>query len=888
MILNHVKSLEEYHKLLTTNPAELGALQKDMLIHVTRFFRDSEQFQVLQKTVFPAILKNRSGNEPINIWVPGCASGEEAYSIAIAFIEFLGRKKVIPFKVLGTDISEDTIDKAHQGLYRGSIRERVSPKRLQQFFTKVKNGYQVKKAVMDVCQFMVQDVLDSPPIKHVDLISCQNVLIYLEPDLQQKVFLRLHSALQPDGFLVLGRSEGIGASNDLFRSLDIKHRVYTKDTTGGKPSASPGTPGTLQKTINTMLDMDAPIDSQNIIEDTSFVRSGTGEQVDRQQKVTKLREALSLAQEYADSIIGELGVMNEEMQSSNVELMTINEEAQTANEELTTARVEQQAGNEALKTISQELETRNEGMTLARDYAEAIIKTVREPLIILDGKLRVKSASKSFYTTFKVTPKQTENILLYDLGNREWDIPKLRTLLEKTLPKNNTFTDYEVVHDFKDIGKKTMLLNARTLQQGPDKMPLILLAIEDITDRKQAEEALMESEDLFRTANEKMTILNEELQIRTEDVTVALDYADAIIRTVRGPLLVLSKDLRIISANKAFYNAFKVTPKQTENILLYDLGNRQWNIPRLKTLLEKILPKNNTLTDYEVVHNFKDIGQKTMLLNAQTLQQGPDKTSLILLAIEDITERKQLEQQKDEFMRIASHELKTPVTSIKAYAQIMQRRFERQKDDESAKNMARMNAQLDKLTGLIGDLLDVTKIEAGKMQFQIQSFDFDELVMEMAETMQLTSEQHRIIVQGRAGKQAWGDRERTGQVLTNLIGNAIKYSPQSDKIKVTVKSSATEITTCVQDFGLGISREKQEQVFERFFRVSGPSMESFSGLGLGLYISAEIVRRLGGKIWVKSTEGNGSMFCFTLPLNMKVATTQEANTATSAEAAKDE
>ena len=609
--------------------------------------------------------------------------------------------------------------------------------------------------------------------------------------------------------------------------------------------------------IQTLVDMEIP-------------QPGAGAQGDRQQKIAKLREALSFTQEYADSIIGELDVMNEAMQASNEELMTINEEAHATNEELTIARVEQRSGNEALKTLSKELETRNEEITLARDYAEAIIETVREPLIILDGKLRVKSASKSFYTTFKVTPKQTENVLLYDLGNREWDIPKLRTLLEKTLSQKNTIEDFVVEHGFKTIGQRTMLLNARTLLQGAGKSSLILLAIEDITERKKVEEALVESEDLFRTANEKMTTLNDELQTRSEEVIVTRDYADAIIRTVRGPLLVLGKDLRIISANEAFYNAFKVAPNDTENRLLYDLGNQQWNIPKLKTLLEKILPKNNVLTDYEVVHDFKDIGQKTMLLNARTLLQGPDKMPLILLAIEDITERKQLDQQKDEFMRIASHELKTPVTSIKAYAQIMQRRFERKDDDESAKNMARMNAQLDKLTGLIGDLLDVTKIEAGKMQFQTQSFDFDVLVLEIAETMQLTSEQHNVIVKGRAGKQAWGDRERTGQVLINLIGNAIKYSPHSGKIIISVASNDTEITTSVRDYGLGISREKQEKVFERFFRVSDPSMESFSGLGLGLYISAEIIRRLGGKIWVKSTTGKGSTFCFTLPINLRV------------------
>jgi signal transduction histidine kinase len=561
------------------------------------------------------------------------------------------------------------------------------------------------------------------------------------------------------------------------------------------------------------------------------------EQDNRQQKINKLREALSHTQEYADSIIGELGVMNEEMQSSN----------------------------EKLTIISEEIATRNEETTLARDYAEAIIKTVREPLIILDGKLRVKSASKSFYTTFKVTPKQTENVLLYDLGNREWDIPQLRTLLEKTLPKNNTFTDYEVVHDFKNIGKKTMLLNAQTLQQGPDKMPLILLAIEDITERKRAEEALVKSEDLFRTANEKMTTLNDELQISSEEVIVTRDYADAIIRTVRGSLLVLSKDLRIISANEAFYNAFKVAPDDTENKLLYDLGNGQWNIPKLKTLLEKILPKNNTLTDYEVVHDFRDIGQKTMLLNARTLQQGPDKTSLILLAIEDITERKQLEQQKDEFISIASHELKTPITIVKAYTQILEQRFRNTGDLKSADLVGKMDLQLDKLTLLIGDLLDITKIEAGRIRFHESNFNFNDLVDETVEELQRTTVKHNIEKDLSPAKTVYGDRDRIGQVLTNFMTNAIKYSPHSSSILVRTSASSDSVTLCVQDFGLGLTQKDQAKVFERFYRVGGSDQNTYPGLGLGLYIASEIIKRHKGRVWVESKKAKGSTFCFSIP-----------------------
>jgi two-component system CheB/CheR fusion protein len=356
-----------------------------------------------------------------------------------------------------------------------------------------------------------------------------------------------------------------------------------------------------------------------------------------------------------------------------------------------------------------------------------------------------------------------------------------------------------------------------------------------------------------------------ELDVINEEVTITRDYADAIIRTVRGPLLVLNKDLRIMSANEAFYNAFKVAPNNTEKRLLYDLGNRQWNIPKLRILLEEILPEQNTIEDFVVEHDFKDIGQKTMLLNARTLQQGPDKTSLILLAIEDITERKQLEQQKDEFISIASHELKTPITSLKAYTQILGQRFRKADDIKSAKLVEKMNSQVDKLTELIGDLLDVTKMEAGRIQFHESYFDFNELVEGTVEELQRTTEKHIITMELQPSLTVYGDHDRLGQVLTNFITNAIKYSPQADKIIVKTFVNKNKITLCVQDFGVGLLEEDQEKVFERFYRVGGSDQNTFPGLGLGLYIASEIIKRHKGRVWVESKKAQGSTFCFSLP-----------------------
>jgi signal transduction histidine kinase len=230
----------------------------------------------------------------------------------------------------------------------------------------------------------------------------------------------------------------------------------------------------------------------------------------------------------------------------------------------------------------------------------------------------------------------------------------------------------------------------------------------------------------------------------------------------------------------------------------------------------------------------------------------------------DITEQKRLEQQKDEFLGIASHELKTPVTSLKAYTQLLERRFRNAGDGRSAELVQKMDAQLDKLTGLIGDLLDVTKIESGKLIFHVSRFDFDELVREVAEEMQRTTSKHTIMLDLAASVVFYGDRDRIGQVLINLITNAIKYSPQTEKIVVRTICEQGSIIISVQDFGIGIPAEMQQRVFERFFRVEGDTRMTFPGLGLGLYISAEIVKRHHGSIWVESEEGKGTTISFSL------------------------
>lgn len=231
----------------------------------------------------------------------------------------------------------------------------------------------------------------------------------------------------------------------------------------------------------------------------------------------------------------------------------------------------------------------------------------------------------------------------------------------------------------------------------------------------------------------------------------------------------------------------------------------------------------------------------------------------------DVSERIEVEKQKDEFMRIASHELKTPVTSIKAYAQILQAKFMKEKDPESAGMLMRMDAQIDKLTHLIVNLLDVSKIESGALDLRPEKFSINAFIYEIVEEMQRTTKQHKITPRLNKDVMAFGDQERLGQVLTNLISNAIKYSPQAEEIIVAAKPADNEIVISVRDFGMGIPEEMTSRIFERFYRARETKESKISGLGLGLYIAAEIVKQHGGKIWVESSPNKGSEFYFTVP-----------------------
>lgn len=229
-----------------------------------------------------------------------------------------------------------------------------------------------------------------------------------------------------------------------------------------------------------------------------------------------------------------------------------------------------------------------------------------------------------------------------------------------------------------------------------------------------------------------------------------------------------------------------------------------------------------------------------------------------------------LQRQKEEFLGIASHELKTPVTSLKAYSQYVEGTLRKDGLIPQANLVGKMSNQINKLQNLITDLLDVTKVNGGKLQFNEELFDFEQMLREVIEDLQRITPTHEIITRLQPTGQVWADRFRISQVLTNLITNAIKYSPNSKSVVVSSSLQNDEVHVCVEDFGIGISEDHQQNLFNRFYRVSGAQENIFTGLGLGLYISSEIIKQEGGRIWLKSEEGKGSIFSFALPVDRRL------------------
>jgi two-component system, chemotaxis family, CheB/CheR fusion protein len=967
MALNRQTELDEYIKFLRETPTELDLLYRDLLINVTSFFREPSLFNKLGKAIFPALFKDRKASEPLRIWIPACSSGEEACSMAICLFEYLGEKAfTTPIQIFATDLSETAIEKARTGIYSKSSLQHVSAQRLQQYFVKVDGSYQIIKPIRDICIFATHNLLKDPPFSRMDLISCQNVMIYLASNAQKKILLAFHYALKPQGYLALGKSETIGNDTDLFEAVDKEHKLYIKKSTSQPPPFDffvrpvrtqvmqqpyyeiPGAPTgseiDIEKETDKILlsryvpacvvvnkdmqilrfqgEMSAylqpaagkaslhllkmakdellfelrvllskakkskqvtrkegihlkdghsnrsvtievtPVKSQ-LYNDPYFLIIFKEDAVDslqqtrqpappkkgkpdsKDRRIDILEQELKEAREQMKSMSEEFEATREELQSANEEVLSSNEELQSINEELETSKEEMQSTNEELITINEELQLRNADLKESVEFTDAIVQTIRDPLVVLLNDLRVRSANKAFYTLFNLQ-HEIEGLYFYELAGGLLDVPALRQQLQETVTKGIGFQDFELTHHFRELGEKTLLFNAMRMHSEGDKRARILLAIGDVTERKRAEDSLYRSVEQLRESEERLRVAMAAGKMGTWDWNI-----------LTGEIL-WSRDHNImygIPVDKEIgtYPEFLqyVHPNDRENVA--------------EVLQKSIEIHKDFAMEMRSLHANGRITWIAAFGRAFYNEQG--KAHRMIGVVVDITERKKLETQKEDFIGIASHELKTPVTSIKSYTQLLVEMLKIKNDTESVEIIEKLDRQIDRLTHLIVDLLDITRIGEGQLRLHAEAVDINALIEEIADLMQRTTVRHVIELDLPNQPAVRADRERIGQVLINLMGNAIKYSPNGQRIIISTELNDGMVKVNIQDFGIGMSEDTRDKIFDRFFRARDNSVQTYPGLGLGLFIASDIIKKHGGEISVDSEKNKGTLIYFTLPLH---------------------
>jgi len=721
----HVHQLDDiaaYVRYLQESDKEADILFNELLIGVTNFFRDPDAFAALGNALME-MLEQKPADYTVRVWIAGCSSGEEAYSIAMLLIECMEKlSRHFSVQVFGTDIDEHAIAIARSGLYPASILANLSEERLHRFFIRQDDGqYRIKKNVREMLVFAPQDLIKDPPFTKLDLLCCRNLLIYFGAELQQKLLPLFHYSLKDDGILFLGSSESIGQNTDSFIPVNKKWKIFRvvrsplsmrqplvfPTLSPANKEAGPIMPDTVQqleetsafqmveailqqsdappcviineacnilyvygktgrfleqaqgKVSTNLLEMVRPglrkdlaeaihkvaVHKQEIsckglhvqynggaplvvdllvkpILESSAMRGMLmvvfdelpekgGERQPKRRAAAKkpVRSAAELEQELLhvrenlQTSIEELETSNEELKSTNEELQSTNEELQSTNEELETSKEELQSLNEESATVNVELQSRIDDLSDANDDMKNLLDSTEIATVFLDVDICIR----------RFTPRVTDIIPLSAADTGRPLSHFSTSLLQADLDHEAKLVLGDlVVREQEAVTKdnKAFLIRLRPYRTVANVIDGVVITFQDITGRKRMEKELRRQ----------------------------ISLAEGIVNTIREPLLVLDASLRVVSANPAFYATFRVSEKQTQGKFIYDLGNGQWNIPSLRTLLEDILPSSSAFDDFKVDHLFESIGHCSMLINARRInEEQASEERLILLAITDVS-----------------------------------------------------------------------------------------------------------------------------------------------------------------------------------------------------------------------------------------------------------
>ncbi len=683
--------LPAYLEYLRENRNEQDALYQDMLIAVTSFFRDPKTFQALTETVFPALFINKPDGEPIRIWIAGCSTGEEAYSIAISLHEFLGRKAAgAKISIFASDISERNIRKARAAVYSQDDVQGVSEAQLKTYFIRHKDGYEVSKIIRDLCVFAPHNFLNDPPFARMDLISCCNVLIYMDAFLQKKALTTFHYALRENGFLLLGKSETAGASSELFTLLTKHEKVYARKSV----------PGRFMH-----------VATERREEALAQKDHRAGKAGATQTDFRKSAEAILLSKFTPASV-----VVNEQMDIVHIHSVV-------------TPFLEPSPGKPTFNL----LKMAREG--LAFELRNALHKARQNDVPVVKDNIPITSNGKELLVKIEVVPLTNTVEPNYLVLFQEREASPSQPAQEPGEAKApSTNLQERIVQLEKELSQAREDMRAITedMEAAQEELQSTNEELQSSNEEMQSlNEELETSKEELQSTNEELTVINQELLENQQQLNAARLYAEAIITTIRHSLVVLDKNLRVKNANAIFYQKFNTTETETEGKLFYELQNHRWDNEVLREGLEKNLPKREYLDELEVTLESSESGACVLLLNARQIINETSEEPLFLLAIEDITERKiseqklqlfseQLEIQVDElqqvnvrlgeFARAASHDLQEPLRKILLFSSRLQETGKSQLSEESRGHLDKISDASHRMSRLINDLLNYSQL----------------------------------------------------------------------------------------------------------------------------------------------------------------------------------
>lgn len=854
MLLRKVDDLAAYRRVLEDDPAEREALHKDLLVGVTRFFRDPSRAAILRKKVFPMLFAKHS-EEPLRFWVPGCSTGEEAYSLAIVLAEYLADHKLTrSVQIFGSDINGESVAFARAGLYPKSIEDAVSPARLRRFFTPgAGGGYSINSSIRGLCVFAEHNLLKDPPFSRLDLISCSNLLIYLQPGQQERVANIFRYALNGNGLLMLGPSESLRANVDGFLVVDKKHKLYR---------VAPGSRPRLDLSFSRSKRSDTvPVAGPSI---GAAAVEDVGRLVDR-----------LLLQRYAHPTL----VVNDDGEAIEFrgDLQPYFAPA---------------SGPPSFK-LARLLHD-----DLLMDVRTALFKARHHGTPVRRERVRLTRGSDAQLVNVEVIPAaRSPHDRIYIISfepvaaslQPEPDAsvrPGDRSENERLRKELTAARDY-MTHLTSEHERSDSVLNAagEELQSANEELQS---TIEELETAKEE----------LQSTNEELSTLNDELRIRNADLLTLGDDLMNLLSSIDTPVIMVDRDLVIRLFNPTAQRLFDFRESDVGRpisafkplIELPDLAevlNRVIDTPttvdtevqsregRWHSLRVRPYRSSRNQIEGAVVTLIDTHELRSALTNAEESRdfaEGARST-----AEQARVEALEANRLKDEFLSTLSHELRTPMTSILGWAQMM--RMMRLDEETMATAVATIERGTYAQIRLIDDLLDISRITTGRLRLEQRMFRLRALVEETLDVVRPAVVAKGIDVQtdlDEAPAMLYGDPDRLRQVIWNLLSNAVKFTPAGGTIEVRVFQSKGTAVVRVCDSGLGIAPGFLPRVFERFSQGETGTKRERPGLGLGLAISKYVVDLHGGTIVAESEGlGRGATFTVTLPL-VATTTTPEA------------